>query len=215
MKRLIGISCVYLSFVAGMLPAAETNSSKDPLQRLVEGNKRFVTSTSVCHSDWTAKRAALAEGQRPFAVVVSCSDSRVPPEIVFDQSLGDIFVVRLAGNIVDDFALGSIEYGVQNLGASIILVLGHANCGAVSAALKNLKFDDHIQAVVDAIHPAIKDIKGTSSDDLEKAIKANAKYVVAQLKNAKPAISRLVSQEKIKIVAGYYRLDTGAVDILD
>ncbi len=95
-----------------------------------------MNSATVCHEDWSAKRLAQTQGQAPFAVIVTCSDSRVPPEIIFDQALGDLFVIRVAGNVVDDFAIGSIEYGVTVLGADTVLVLGHSNCGAVDGALK-------------------------------------------------------------------------------
>ncbi|MBS0647013.1 MAG: hypothetical protein JSR97_10560, partial [Verrucomicrobia bacterium] len=132
--------CAHFTFIfiiicSSFLVAADT----DPLERLKQGNERYVHSTTVCHEDWTAKRAALVDQQKPFAIIVCCSDSRVPPEIIFDQTLSHLFVVRVAGNIVDDFAIGSIEYGVSILGAKFILVLGHANCGAVDAALKGLK----------------------------------------------------------------------------
>src|SRR5262249_8904804 len=153
----------------------------------------------------------VSEVQNPFAVIVSCSDSRVPPEIIFDQALGELFVVRMAGNIVDDFAIGSIEYGVSVLGANLILVLGHSNCGAVDAAMKGLKFDNHIQEVLNAIRPAIGDVK----DGLENAIKANVKKVEETLKTSKPVLSNLIEKGSLRVVGGYYDLSTGKVELLD
>lgn len=197
------------------LSAVEANPAKTPLERLIQGNQRYVNSTTVCHEDWTAKRSALLENQKPFVVIVACSDSRVPPEIIFDQSLGDLFVVRVAGNVVDDFAIGSIEYGVNILGAEMVLVLGHSNCGAVQAALKGMKFDNHIQEVLNAIQPAVAATKGESGDLLEKAIKANVKIVENQLKTSKPLLAKLLESGKVRITGGYYDLESGKVEFLD
>lgn len=206
-----------LAFVFSLIAFGSTFAADAlPLNRLVEGNQRYVNSTTVCHEDWSAKRLAQSKGQAPFAVIVTCSDSRVPPEIIFDQALGDLFVIRVAGNIVDDFAIGSIEYGVSVLGAKLILVLGHSNCGAVDGALKGLKFDNHIQEVLDAIQPAVQASKNVSGDDaLEKAIKANVKYVEAKLKGSKPLLANLLGQGKITILGGYYDLASGKVEFLN
>lgn len=195
--------------------ALEVNPVKNPLERLTQGNQRYVSSKTVCHEDWTAKRSALLENQKPFAVIVACSDSRVPPEIVFDQSLGDLFVVRVAGNIVDDFAIGSIEYGVNILGANLVLVLGHSNCGAVNAAFKGMKFDNHIQEIMNAIQPAIVATKDESGNLLEKAIKANIKIVEEKLKSSKPVLAKLLENGTLRILGGYYDLQSGKVEFLD
>lgn len=197
------------------ISAIEANPAKNPMERLIQGNQRYVTSTTVCHEDWTAKRSALLENQKPFAVIVACSDSRVPPEIIFDQSLGDLFVVRIAGNIVDDFAIGSIEYGVGILGANLVLVLGHSNCGAVQAALKGMKFDNHIQEVLNAIQPAIAATKNESGDLLEKAIKANVKIVEEKLKSSKPLLAKLIEKRALRISGAYYNLESGKVEFLE
>jgi carbonic anhydrase len=185
------------------------------LDKLIEGNNRYVNSETVCHEDWSAKRLAKAEGQAPFAVIVTCSDSRVPPEIVFDQALGALFVVRVAGNIVDDFAIGSIEYGVSVLGADLILVLGHSGCGAVEGALKGLKFDNHIQEVLNAIQPAVQASKKEKGDALENAIRANVKYVEAKLSKSRPVLANLLKEGNLTIVGGYYDLSSGKVDFFE
>lgn len=195
--------------------AVEANPSKNPVERLKQGNHRYVNSNTVCHEDWTAKRANVSQGQRPFAIIVTCSDSRVPPEIIFDQTLGALFVVRVAGNIVDDFAIGSIEYGVKVLGANTILVLGHSSCGAVEAALKGMKFDNHIQSVLTAIEPAVVSIKGQSGNLLEKATKANVKNVQETLKQSKPVLADLIEKGSLQVIGGYYDLETGKVEFLD
>lgn len=194
---------------------ADVTSSRNALKMLVDGNQRYVNSTTVCHEDWSAKRLAQVQGQKPFAVIVTCSDSRVPPEIVFDQALGDLFVIRVAGNVVDDFAIGSIEYGVTVLGADTVLVLGHSNCGAVDGALKGLKFDNHIQEVLNAIQPAVDNVKGATGDVLEKAIKANVTHVEEMLRSSKPVLAKLIEQEKLKILGAYYDLSSGKVEFLD
>lgn len=194
--------------------AVEVNPAKNPIERLMQGNHRYATSRTICHTDWSAKRATLLENQKPFAVIVSCSDSRVPPELIFDQSLGDLFVVRVAGNIVDDFAIGSIEYGVNILGAKVVVVLGHSNCGAVNAALKGMKFDNHIQEVVNAIQPAVLITKGQKGNLLEKTIKANVKIVEDTLKNSKPLLSKLIKEGSLQICGAYYYLESGKVEFL-
>lgn len=195
-----------------LLTAAETEI--DPLERLMQGNERYVNSTTILHEDWTASRSALVEKQKPFAIIVSCSDSRVPPEIIFDQTLGHLFVVRVAGNIVDNFAIGSVEYGVSVLGAKLILVLGHTRCGAVDAALKGMKFNNHIQEILDDIQPAVAAINIESPNALELAIKQNVRNVEETLKNSKPVLAKLFKDGNLKIEGGYYYLDTGKVEIL-
>ncbi len=215
MKQIISIYALACCGLLNPLVAAENTKALTPLDRLMQGNQRYVNSTTVCHEDWTAKRTAVSAEQKPFAVIIACSDSRVPPEIVFDQALGDLFVVRIAGNVVDDFAVGSIEYGVNILGANLIVVLGHSNCGAVSAALYGKKFDNHIQEVITAIQPAIESIKGASGNLLEKATKANIVAVAKKLKTSKPLLSKLVEQGKVTIIGGYYELDSGKVEYLE
>ena len=195
--------------------AEEVNQEKTSLERLMEGNHRYVNSSTVCHDDWTAKRAALLQGQAPFAIILACSDSRVPPEIIFDQTLGALFIVRVAGNIVDDFAIGSVEYGATVLGAKLVVVLGHANCGAVDAALKGMKFDNHIQEVLSAIQPAVKATEGSSGNLLEKTTKANVKNVENKLKSSRPVLAKLVEEGKLQICGAYYDLESGKVEFLD
>lgn len=212
---MIALSVTSLVFL-GSIFSENFSPTKSPLDKLMAGNERYVNSATVCHEDWSAKRLAQAQGQTPFAVIVTCSDSRVPPEIIFDQALGDLFVIRLAGNVVDEFAIGSIEYGVSVLGANLILVLGHSNCGAVKGALEGLKFDNHIQEVLNAINPAIENTNEVGNGNtLEKAIKANARHVEEKLKSSRPVLAKLVEQGKLTILGGYYDLASGKVELLD
>src|SRR6266436_6545037 len=162
------------------------------------------------------RRAELTKSQHPFAVIVSCSDSRVPPEIVFDQGLGDLFIFRVAGNVIDDHGLGSIEYAVDHLNVRLIVVLGHQSCGAVQAAKETIaakgKAPGHIESLVTAIKPAVE---ATAKGDLEATIKANVKDVVQALRSSTPILKAKVDSGEIQVIGGYYSLDTGAVTFLD
>jgi carbonic anhydrase len=162
------------------------------------------------------RRAELSKSQHPFAIIVSCSDSRVPPEIVFDQGLGDLFVLRVAGNVINDESLGSIEYAVDHLGVRLILVLGHQSCGAVKAAKETIaakgKAPGHIQSLVTAIQPAVE---ATAKDDLDKTIKANVKHVGDALRSSTPMLNGKVDSGEVQVIGGYDSLDTGAVTFLD
>ena len=162
------------------------------------------------------RRAELAKSQHPFAIILSCSDSRVPPEIVFDEGLGDLFIIRVAGNVLNDEGLGSIEYGVDILGARLIVVLGHQSCGAVDAAMKTVaakgKAPGHIQSLVTAIKPVVD---STPKGDLETTIKANVKHVVDALRSSTPILKARVDSGDVQVIGGYYTLDTGAVTFLE
>ena len=162
------------------------------------------------------RRAELTKSQHPFAIILSCSDSRVPPETVFDEGLGDLFIVRVAGNVLNDEGLGSIEYGVDVLGARLIVVLGHQSCGAVDAAMKTVaakgKAPGHIQSLVTAIKPAVET---TAKGDLDATIKANVDHVVQALRSSTPILKAKVDSGEIRVVGAYYSLDTGSVTFLD
>ncbi len=213
----ITASAFLLGAFASSFAAGPSNVSPDEaLKRLVQGNSRFVFGhmTHVASGQVVEARRAVAKRQMPFAIIVGCSDSRVGPEIVFDQGLGDIFVVRTAGQVVDATALGSIEYAVEHLGSSLIVVLGHERCGAVSAAVAVTKEPGHIAAVLKAIEPAVEQTKGKPGDPVENAVRAQAIDVAKQLQNAKPILAERVHSGKLKIVAARYDLDTGKVEFL-
>ena len=211
------LTCSYLAFSASSMASESTNiGADDALSRLLSENKRFVAgkSNEPTGSALIERRHALAKEQKPFAVVVSCSDSRVPPELVFDVGLGDIFVVRTAGEVVDEVGLGSIEYAVEHLGTHLIVVLGHQHCGAVSAAVAGATETGDIPNVLRAISPAIEETKGQSGDPIENAIRANARDIAKHIQSAGPIIAPRVQSGEVKIVAAYYSLDTGQVELL-
>jgi carbonic anhydrase len=188
----------------------------EAISKLKEGNGRY-TSGSLQHpSQTTERRAEVAKGQNPFAIIVSCSDSRVPPEIVFDQGLGDLFVLRVAGNVINDESRGSIEYAVEHFGVRLILVLGHQRCGAVEAAKETIaakgRAPAHIQSLVTAIKPAVE---STVKGDLDATIKANVEYVVNALRSSEPILKPKLDSGDLQVIGGYYSLDTGAVTFLD
>jgi carbonic anhydrase len=188
----------------------------DAISKLKEGNSRY-TSGNLQHPGQTAeRRTELANTQHPFAAILSCSDSRVPPEVVFDQGIGDLFIVRVAGNLINDEGLGSLEYTVDHLGTRLILVLGHQRCGAVDAARETIaakgKAPGHIQSLVTAIKPAVE---ATAKEDLDATIKANVKHVVDAVRSSTPILKAAVDSGKIQVIGGYYSLDTGAVTFLD
>jgi carbonic anhydrase len=188
----------------------------EAISKLKEGNGRYTSGNLQHPGQTTERRTELANVQHPFAVIVSCSDSRVPPEIVFDQGLGDLFIVRVAGNVINDEGLGSIEYAVDHLGSHLILVLGHQRCGAVQAAKETIaakgKAPGHIESLVTAIKPAVE---ATAKKDLDATIKANVNHVVDELRSSTPILKTKVDSGEIQVIGGYYSLDTGAVTFLE
>lgn len=150
-------------------------------------------------------------GQHPHAEILSCSDSRVPPEIVFDQGLGDLFIVRVAGNVASDTELGSLEYGAEHLHVPLIVVLGHESCGAVTAAVQGGPPEGHIVSLVDLINPAVEKTRGMPGDPVSNAVRMNVELVVKRLRTSTPILSELVAHGKIKIVGAIYSIETGAV----
>lgn len=189
-------------------------SANDALQLLMEGNKRFVNDElQHPHLD-VARRKMLSEGQNPHTVVLTCSDSRLVPEVIFDQGLGDLFVIRVAGNVAKEKVLGSIEYAVEHLGSSLIFVLGHEKCGAVTAALEPGETEGHIGAILEEIKPAVFMARRQPGDLLENAIKNNAVITKERVQDSLPIIHRAVLSKGVKVVSGYYHLSDGVVEIL-
>ena len=191
-------------------------------QRLKEGNERFVNdrlSTGEIVNRY--RRDELSSGQNPFAVVLGCADSRVPSELVFDQGLGDLFVVRVAGNIVSAPLIGSVEYAVENMGARLIVIMGHTSCGAVSATVQTVREKSEIEShnlrsVVDAIRPSVERVmednpESNESDLVEKAIEANIVDNVALLKQQSRNIEKLIEDDCLIVVGAKYSLDSGKV----
>ena len=185
-------------------------------QALLEGNQRFKSGgVKVKDISDSRRKDLLTNGQKPFAVILSCSDSRVPPEVIFDQALGDIFVVRDAGNIVDALTLGSIEYGVEHLGAPLLMVLGHSNCGAVKATVDGGEAPGSISAIVDTIKPTVDKLRaaGVSGNALySQAEDKNIEVTIETIKKS-PVIKHMVEHGKVEIVRAKYYLDYGEVVI--
>ena len=215
-------SAASLSFAAS--PSDSDGSLPSPdgaMSKLMEGNERFVSGEMQHPNLSQDKREELAKGQAPYAVIVSCSDSRVPPELVFDAGPGDLFVIRVAGNVVDDHALASIEYAVANLGTPLVMVMGHESCGAVGAAVASERdeasFDGHIHDLVETIRPAVQAAMQEAEGDevLDVAVKENAVRVKEQLSNSKPYVGEYASEGKIKLVAARYDLDSGEVTVVE
>jgi len=190
-------------------PTAPSVPPDEALNRLKVGNVRFVSSKESSGKQVAARRAETAQTQHPFATIVGCADSRTAPEIVFDQGIGDLFVIRTAGNLVDDYALGSIEYAVEHLGVRLIVVLGHERCGAVTAALAGGSAPGHVNALVRDIQPAVTATKGKDGDKLANAIHENDAAVAAKIRK-QAQLGELAAQ--VRIVEGYYDLDTGKVE---
>jgi len=189
------------------------------IQRLMEGNKRFVEQKSKHPHEAVDWRSELESGQHPFAVILGCADSRVPPELLFDQGLGDLFVVRVAGNIVDTDVRGSIEYAVDHLGTQLVVVLGHSRCGAVTAALEHATDSpsepEEIVSLLYRIEPAIRGLSETMDPEarMHEAVKRNVQLAVKRLSET-PDLMRAVKAGKLKIVGGLYDLHTCKVEFL-
>jgi carbonic anhydrase len=197
-----------------MHPAATQSLSPDTvLQKLMEGNQRFVDHRPQYPDQSALRLQEVAQAQHPFATILSCADSRAPAEIVFDQGIGDIFDVRIAGNIATPEAIGSIEYAVVLLSSPLLMVMGHERCGAVTAAVKNQSLPGDISTFVRAIKPALKNIKNQPGDAVENAVVANVQYQIERLKRSK-LLTKQVELGKLKIVGGRYDLDTGKVTII-
>jgi carbonic anhydrase len=214
MKRTIfALALMSLLATSGWAPAADPAapdvSPDEALSRLKAGNDRFATSKESTSKPVAARRAETAQAQHPFATIIACADSRTAPEIVFDQNIGDLFVIRTAGNLVDDYALGSIEYAAEHLGVRLIVVLGHERCGAVTAALAGPSAPGHINSLVRDIQPAVAAAKGKEGDALANAIHENDATVAAKIRK-EAQLGDLAA--KVRVVEGYYDLDTGKVE---
>jgi carbonic anhydrase len=187
-------------------------SPDDALHELLDGNRRFAAERlTSCEHDLSILKQDTIEKQEPFAAVLSCADSRVPVELVFDQSIGHLFVTRVAGNFAASEIIASLEYGAAVLGTKVILVLGHSGCGAVKATIQAKEVPGQISSLFSYIQPAVDQ----AGPNLEATIKANSKIQASLLRQASTVISGLVKASKLKVVAGYYDLGSGVVTILD
>ena len=198
-------------------------SSEEALNRLRKGNERFVSDSSIFNNALSHKsrRHSLAEDQDPFAIILGCSDSRVSSEIVFDQGLGDLFVVRVAGNIVAPSQIGSIEFAVERFGARLVVVMGHSRCGAIQATLDSLRRPSedqsrNLRSIIDRIRPSLEllDMDQDPEITLQQAVRANIHSSVSQLQYESRILEQLIKESDLLILGAEYSLDTGIVNFL-
>ena len=207
-----------LAGMAQAQPVAAADTPDAALNLLIEGNARYVANQTR-ESDFSAARASRTQGQAPFAAILGCADSRVAPELAFDQGPGDLFVVRVAGNFVTLEGLASLEFGAAVLPTKLIMVLGHNSCGAVNATVTALQKGDtlpvHIADLVRAMKPGIEPVLKQSGDDLQqRAVIANVRYNAQRLQHAKPILAELVAKNEVRVVGAVYDLATGKVTLV-
>ncbi len=191
-------------------PAA-TPTADAVLAELKTGNQRHVKAQYAHPHQTGARRHDLVRGQQPHAVILTCADSRVPPEIVFDQGLGDLFTIRVAGNVAPDAEVASIEYAVEHLHTPLVVVMGHQSCGAVGAAIEGGQPPGHLPALVNAIRPAVEKARALPGNLSDNAVRLNVEMVVEQLRSSHPVLEEEVAAGKLRIVGAVYSLETGSV----
>jgi len=200
--------------IGAMQSGKRRMSGQEALEVLLAGNKRFLSGNLEHPNHCEESRKGLIAGQEPIAVVLACADSRVPPVDIFDQGLGDLFVLRVAGNIINDHILGSIEYAVSHLHTPLVMVMGHSSCGAVGAVAQGTKLGGHIASLTPSIEAALKQAKGQEGHWTNNAAKELAKTTAQRIKESEPIIADQVSEGKVLVVATYYDLSTGEVTLL-
>lgn len=226
-RRLLAGSAAMLSLVGARSGSAHANAPagtalapQEALEKLKAGNARFVATPNACVADLHNRRAALAKRQAPWATVIGCADSRVAPELLFGGlGLGELFIARNAGNLVDTATLGTVEYGAEHLGSPLIVVLGHERCGAVDAACKvaqtGVKLPGAIGPMVAPIVPIARSLQGRPGDLVDNTVRASARHTAAMLTRRSHILNHLVEQKKLEIVAAYYDLDEGTVEFME
>ena len=200
--------------------------AQEALERLRQGNRRFASGVRSLDSLISqAQRVDLVEGQKPFAVILGCSDSRVPVETIFDHGLGDLFVIRVAGNVVASSQIGSVEFAAERFGSRLVVVMGHTHCGAVGATLEELQRPDenqskNLRSIVDRIRPAVESLLETDLRDdpdalMRQAVRANVRVAANQLRHGSPVLEHLSQKDGLAVVGAEYSLETGEVDFFD
>lgn len=215
----IAATSVISSRYAFAASATTSVTADDALAKLKAGNDRYLSARQLCAVDLSNLRDRVAQAQTPWATIIACSDSRVPPELLFGGlALGEIFVARNAGNMVDTATMGTIEYGAEHLGIPLVVVMGHERCGAVTAACevveKHTKLPGSIGPMVNAIVPAAKAVRGQPGDFVDNTVRESAKRTAAQVATKNEIVSHLIKKNKIRVVAAYYDLDDGRVEFL-
>ncbi len=189
--------------------------SEEALERLLVGNRRYAAMRQLHPRQTIMHRQTLVDGQNPIAAILSCSDSRVPSELIFDQGLGDLFIVRTAGHVVNELVLASLEYAVYVLHVPLLLVVGHARCGAVTAVMDAQVMPGHLPNLADHLRPAFNAVDRGADDAIEQAIRANSRLTAAALTRTSTILDDAVQAHRLKIVAARYDLSTGRVELLD
>jgi carbonic anhydrase len=215
MKRFLVLVASCALALAAQEASTDGITPDEALRLLKVGNERFSTAHLAHPHQSVQRRVEISKGQHPFAQILSCSDSRVVPEIIFDEGLGDLFVTRVAGNIVDDAVKGTLEYGAEHLDVRLIVVLGHRDCGAVTAAVQAEEVHDHIIKLMDSIFPAVVATRGQAGDPVDNAVRANVIRSVNLLRNSWPTLHSMSQSGRIRIVGAVYDLKSGAVEWLD
>lgn len=184
--------------------------------KLTQGNERFIKLRETHPDNSKKRRQEMLKGQHPFVVILSCSDSRVPPELIFDQGLGDIFEIRNAGNVLDEHVIGSIEYAVMHCGVKLIVIMGHQDCGAIAATLSGKSETKYIKSLEDSIQPAVEDCKKHGIEvNSDNVVKAHVMQDIEELMTQDTDLVKYMKENDVKILPAYYHIDTGKVDFLN
>ena len=219
MKKTICLAAIAGALMLNIIPSFAHNTSNlsadEALDKLQKGNERFV-SLHQKHPDETKKRRKeMMKGQHPFVVILSCSDSRVPPELIFDQGLGDIFEIRNAGNVLNKHVIGSIEYAVMHCGVKLIVIMGHQDCGAIGATLSGVSETEYIKALEDSIQPAVEECKAKGLEvNSDNVVKEHVMQDINELLTQDTELVKYMKKNKVKIVPAYYHIDSGKVEFL-
>ena len=213
MKKLLIILAMFC-FANSCFAHSHSNiSANEALEKLKEGNKRFIEFKQKHPDEDKKRRQEMLKGQHPFVVILSCSDSRVPPELIFDQGLGDIFEIRNAGNVLDEHVIGSIEYAVMHCGVKLIVIMGHQDCGAIAATLSGVSETKYIKSLEDSILPAVEDCKEKGLEiNSDNVVKAHVMQDIEELLSQDTALVKYMKEHNVEILPAYYHLDTGVVD---
>ena len=214
MKWIAGILMVALALIADVRVQDKPPAAADVLAELKAGNEHHATKHYQHPHQTAARQRELTTTQHPHAAILSCADSRVAPEIVFDQGLGDLFDVRVAGNIAGDAEIASIEYAADHLGVPVLVVLGHQRCGAVTAAAEPGEAPGHLPVLIAAIRPAVEQARGMPGDTIDNAVRINVENVVRQLTGSQPVLAGLTAAGRLQVVGAVYSLDTGKIEWL-
>lgn len=220
MKRILFSLALMLSMVLNanicFANHSDNLSAQEALQKLIDGNERFVTLKEKHPDDTKERRKEMLKGQHPFVAILSCSDSRVPPELIFDQGLGDIFEIRNAGNVLDEHVIGSIEYAVMHCGVKLIVIMGHQDCGAINATLSGKSETKYIKSLEDSIQPAIEECKKHGHEvNSDNVVKEHVIQDINELMTQDTDLVKYMKENNVIIVPAYYHLDSGKVEFLN